>query len=188
MTQTPDPTSPETLLSIVRRNRSRFRWIGIAFIVLGALAILFPLVFSIAAKIALGWFFLITGGLMLWHAFQAKEWGPALWSGLTALLHLALGVYLAFFALTGLVGLTLLLGFAFILQGGLEGMMALRHRPETGWGWLMVNGVVTVILGVLLIIGLPGTALWGIGLLMGINFLMSGVAFLSLTAAADRQD
>jgi len=52
---------------------------------------------------------------------------------------------------------------------------------------LMTNGVVTAVLGVLLIIGLPGTALWGIGLLMGINFLMSGVAFLSLTAAADKQ-
>jgi uncharacterized membrane protein HdeD (DUF308 family) len=187
MTHSADPTPPATLLSIVRKNRSRFRWIGIALVVLGVLAILFPLVFSIAAKIGLGWFFLITGGLMLWHAFQAKEWGPALWSGLTALLHLALGVYLAFFALTGLVGLTLFLGFAFILQGAFEGMMALRHRPETGWGWLMTNGVVTAVLGVLLIIGLPGTALWGIGLLMGINFLMSGVAFLSLTAAADKQ-
>jgi len=121
MTHSADPTPPATLLSIVRKNRSRFRWIGIALVVLGVLAILFPLVFSIAAKIALGWFFLITGGLMLWHAFQAKEWGPALWSGLTALLHLALGVYPAFFALTGLVGLTLFLGFAFILQGAFEG-------------------------------------------------------------------
>ena len=176
----------QDLLEVVRANRSRFRWIGIAMIVIGILAILFPLVFSIAAKVALGWFFLITGAVMLWHAFQAKDWSPAIWSGATALLHLALGVYLAFFALTGLVGLTLLLGVVFLAQGAFEALMAYRHRPEQGWGWLMVNGIVTGTLGILLILGLPGTALWAIGLLMGLNFLMTGIAFVSLASAADK--
>ena len=64
--------------------------------------------------------------------------------------------------------------------------MAYRHRPEQGWGWLMVNGIVTGTLGILLILGLPGTALWAIGLLMGLNFLMTGIAFVSLASAADK--
>lgn len=172
------------IMEAVREYRGRFRAVGIVLIILGALAILFPLVFSVAAKVALGWIFLLTGAVLLYHAFQVRAWQSALWSGVIAVLHLALGVYLAFFALTGLVGLTLLIGFAFLLQGVVEGMIALQHRPANGWGWLAANGIVSMALAVLLIAGLPGTALWAIGVLLGVNFLSSGIAFLALAQIA----
>ena len=180
MTDLPPSTD---MLTAVRNNRAQFRNFGIAFVVIGVLAILFPLFFSVAAKIALGWVFLVTGAALLWHAFQAKGWQSALSSGLIGLIHLAFGVYLAFFALTGLIGLTLFLGAIFLAQGALETYMAFQHR---GISWLMLNGIVTLVLGVLLIAGLPGTALWAIGLLLGINFLMTGVSFLALVRASDR--
>ncbi len=180
-----DPTpNTEDIMDVVREYRSQFRNVGIALIVLGVLAVLFPLIFSIAAKVFLGWVFLLTGGVMLYHAFHVRSWQSALWSGLIAVLHLALGVYLGFFALTGLVGLTFLLGLVFIVQGVFEGLIAVQHRPQTGWGWLALNGAVTLILGFLLIAGLPGTALWAIGLLLGLNFLMSGIAFMALARLA----
>ena len=181
-----DPSLSEDIMAAVREHRGRFRTMGWVMIVLGVLAILFPLVFSIAAKVMLGWVFLLTGAVMLWHAFQAKGWRSALWSGLIALLHLALGVYLAFFALTGLIGLTFLLGVVFLMQGAFEGVIAAQHRPKAGWGWMALNAVVTLLLGVMLIAGLPGTALWAIGLLLGVNFLSSGIAFTALAAAAGR--
>jgi uncharacterized membrane protein HdeD (DUF308 family) len=102
-------------------------------------------------------------------------------AGVIALMHLALGVYLAFFALTGLVGLTLLLGAVFLMQGVAEGMIAIQHRPEKGWGWLAVNGIVTLALGFLLIAGLPGTALWAVGVMLGVNFVSTGIAMMALS-------
>ena len=89
----------DDIMDAVRKFRTRFKNVGYALIALGILAILFPLVFSIAAKTLLGWLFLLTGGVMLYHAFQSQEWQSAIWSGLIALMHLALGAYLGFFAL-----------------------------------------------------------------------------------------
>ena len=180
MTQMPDPLPPG-VMDAVRAHRGRFRTIGIVMIVIGVLAILFPLVFSVVAKVALGWVFLITGAVLLWHAVQSRGWRSGLLAGLIAVLHLALGVYLAFFALTGLVGLTFLLGVIFGLQGAAELGIAFQHRPERGWGWLVVNGIVTLALGLLLVLGLPGTALWAIGVMLGVNFLSTGIAMLALS-------
>ncbi|WP_296423901.1 DUF308 domain-containing protein [Yoonia sp.] len=175
------------VMDAVRQFHEYFRNVGIVLIVLGVLAIVFPLFFSIAAKTLLGWVFLLTGAALLYHAFQARGWRSAMLSGVIAVLHLALGVYLAFFALTGLVGLTFLVGVVFLLQGGLESVIALQHRPGRGWGWLALNGAVTLLLGILLIAGLPGTALWAIGVILGINFLMSGIGFVALASAASGQ-
>ncbi len=178
-----DPLSglPPSVMDAVRAHRGRFRNVGIVMIAVGVLAILFPLVFSVVAKVALGWVFLITGAVLLWHAVQSRGWRSGLLAGVIALMHLALGVYLAFFALTGLVGLTLLLGTVFSMQGVAEGMIAIQHRPEKGWGWLAVNGIVTLALGFLLIAGLPGTALWAVGVMLGVNFVSTGIAMMALS-------
>ncbi len=180
MQNTPKPD----IMDAVRKFRTRFKNVGYVLIFLGVLAILFPLIFSIAAKTLLGWVFLLTGAAMLYHAFQSKEWQSAIWSGLIALMHIALGVYLGFFALTGLIGLTFFVGIAFLAQGAFEGIIAMQHRPKKGWGWLAFNGFATLAMGTLLIAGLPSTALWAIGLLLGINFLTSGIAFVALANAA----
>jgi uncharacterized membrane protein HdeD (DUF308 family) len=178
------PTPPDEVLASIREHRTRFRWLGLALIAAGALAILFPLVASIAAKVMIGWFLLVAGAVTLWHAFQARSWGDALLSAAIGVLHLAVGVYLAFFPLTGLVGLTILMGALFGAQGIIEALMASRRRPAAGWGWMAVSGAASLALGLLLILGLPGTALWALGLMLGINFLTSGIMFIALARAA----
>lgn len=184
------PELPSDLRKAIRENASRFRWLGIVLMVLGGLAILFPLFASIAIKVMLGWFFLLTGAAVLWHAFQARSWSPALLSGLIGVLHLALGVYLAFFPLTGLLGLTVLLSVVLLLQGAIELSLSWQHRPGhgmdgPGWAWMGVSGAISILLGVLIMAGLPGTALWALGLLVGINFLSSGLSFVMLARSAE---
>lgn len=179
------------LRAAVRENVASFRWLGIVLMILGALAILFPLVASIAAKLMIGWVFLISGALVLWQAFQARSWRPGLVSGLIGALQLALGVYLAFFPLTGLVSLTLLLAIAFAVQGVFEVMLGWQHRPGhgndgPGWVWMGLSGVISLVLAAMLIAGLPGTALWALGLLMGINLFSSGLSFVMLASVADK--
>ena len=100
------------------------------------------------------------------------------------MLHLVAGVYLAFFPLTGLIGLTVLLAVLFLMQAGFEGVMAWQHRPRRGWGWMMASAVASGLVGLLIVLGLPGTALWAIGLLVGINFLTTGIAFVGLSRFA----
>lgn len=183
---------PPELRKAIEENRSRFRWVGIALIVLGLIAILFPLIASIAAKLMIGWMFLITGIVVLWHAFQSRSWKSAILSGLIGVVQMAVGVYLAFFPLTGLVALTVLMAVVFIFQGVAELMVAWQHNPNQGagkksWIWLMLSGAISVLLGCLLLADLPGTALWALGLVLGINLLSSGISFLTISNMA-KQD
>ena len=189
----PDPSTepkaqlPGDLIIAIRDNAGTFRWLGIVLIGLGVLAILFPLIASIAVKVMVGWFFLLTGGAVLWHAFQARDWSGRLWSGLIGLLHLAAGVYLAFFPFTGLVGLTVFMAIVFLVQGGVELGLSWQHRPGhgnegPGWAWMGLSGLISAGLGMLLLAGLPGTAAWALGLILGINFVSSGVSFVALAS------
>jgi len=168
----PDPLGP---------HRRKFMGLGLVLIILGLLAVLFPLVASIAVKVMLGWLFLLTGAAVLSLAFAARDWQSALPAALIGVLQLSAGVYLAFFPLTGLVGLTLFLGLMFLLQGMVEAVIAAQHRPRAGWVWLGLSGMASVLVGGLLIAGLPETATWALGLLIGVNLLTSGISFLALS-------
>lgn len=167
----------------IRTGAQRFKTVAWVMIVLGMVAVLFPLASSILFKSLIGWFFLLSGAVLLWQAFQSRAWAPALWAGLIAVLHLAVGVYLAFFALTGLVGLTVLLGVALLIQGGAELTIALRNKNLSGWRWLALSAFASGVLGAMLLWGLPGTAMWALGLFIGLNLLTTGVGFLALIRA-----
>lgn len=170
----------------VRERRTWFILLGILLIVLGIGAIGFPLVTTIAVKILVGWLFLIGGIIQIIHAFSTQRWSGFFLNLLVGALYLFAGAWLAFFPLAGIITLTIVLAAMFIVQGILECGMALRMRPQTGWVWMLVSGLVALVLGLLIFAGLPGTALWAIGLLVGINLLSSGFAYLFLGMFAAR--
>lgn len=174
----------DQMTQTVRAHRTRFTVLGIGLIVLGFLAIVFPLLSSIAVKLVIGWFFLMTGAAVLFSAFQLRQWQSALWAGLIGVLQLAAGVYLAFFPLTGLIGLTFFTGLVFLMQGAAEAAIAWQYRPRSGWIWLGFSAVASVGLGVILIAGLPETALWALGIFLGINLISSGASFVALARTA----
>lgn len=180
MSLSPQSKNPDPLTQTIRSHRRRFTVLGMVLIGLGCLAILFPLLSSIAVKLMLGWFFLLVGASLLFAAFQMRDWRSAVWAGLIGVLHLAAGVYLTFFPLTGLIGLTFFVGLVFLAQGAGEAVMAWQHRPRDGWVWLGVSAAASLLLGVMLIAGLPGTALWALGLFLGVNLISSGASFVAL--------
>ena len=102
------------------------------------------------------------------------------------MLYLIAGGWLAFFPLTGIVTLTVLLAAMFIAQGVLEVGMAFRIRPHAGWVWMLIAGISALAVGVLIIAHLPSSAAWAIGLLVGIALIMSGWAYLLLPMAVAR--
>ena len=172
-----------------RAIAERWGWflaLGIVLLLAGIAAIAFPLLSTIAAKIALGWIFIAGGAMLAIHAFSIKEWRGFLLGLLIGLLYLVAGGWLAFFPFTGIVTLTILLAALFLAEGVLEVMMAVRVRPHEGWGWLLLSGLVAIAVGVLIAYELPSSATWAIGLLAGVNLLSTGLSFVVLALAGRR--
>lgn len=163
-----------------------FLTLGILFIIGGIAAIAFPLLSTIATKVALGWIFMIGGVLLIVHAFSVKGWRGFLWSLLIGILYLVAGGWLAFFPFTGIITLTILLAAMFLAEGVLEVVMALRVRPHEGWGWLLLSGIVAIAVGLMIGANLPSSAGWAIGLLTGINLISTGWGFVFISTAGRR--
>jgi uncharacterized membrane protein HdeD (DUF308 family) len=180
-----EPTFEETRREIAR-HWGWFLALGILLVLGGMAAIAFPLLSTIAAKIAIGWIFLVAGVVEVIHAFYVKRWAGFLWNLLIGFLYIAAGAWLAFFPLTGIITLTIVIAALFIAEGIMELIMGLRMRPHEGWGWVVFSGLVAVAAGLLIALSLPESAVWALGLLAGINLLFSGWSFVYLALSGRR--
>jgi len=189
--ETPEAATTPPMMALKRAiatHRNWFLLFGGLMILLGLIAIAFPLITTIATKIFIGWLLLIGGIAQILHAFGTQRWSEFFLNLLIAALFIILGGWLAFFPLTAVVTLTVLIALGFIIEGALEAVMAFRMRPFEGWLWMFFSGVVALLAGVLILAGLPGTAAWAIGLLVGLNLISTGWAYLFLALAAGRAD
>ena len=185
--ETPTPAALETVETAVAENRTWFIVLGICLIILGIVAIAFPFMTTIAAKVLLGWLFLIGGFVQIVHSFATQKWSAFFLNLLIGLLYIVAGGWLAFYPLTGILTLTIMLAALFMVQGVMEMIMGFQLRPQTGWGWLIFSGLLALIVGIMIFAGLPGSAVWVLGLMVGINMITSGWAYLFLAMAADKK-
>ena len=174
------------LSQAVREHWKLFLIEGIILVILGILAILVPPLATIAVTILIGWLFLISGVAGLITTFGARQAPGFWWSLLSALLGIAAGLVLLVWPLSGAISLTLLLIVFFIIEGVLSIMYAIEHKRElTGqWGWMLVSGIIDLILAAMIWGGLPSTAAWALGLLVGINMLFGGSAMIAMAMHA----
>lgn len=159
---------------------------GVIMIVLGALAVIWPQISTVAADIYLGWIFLFSGVVGLVTIFFAPSIPAFLWSLLTAALSLIVGILLLWHPVEGVVSLTLVLIAFFIAEGVFQIAAAIGHLDELpdSWGWMVMSGIADLILAWVIISGWPGTASWAIGLIVGINLFTSGLAITMAALAA----
>src|SRR5919108_2439057 len=157
--------------------------LGVLLSVLGLLLIIAPALGTLAIDLLIGWFLIMGGVAQLYHAFLEKAWRGFLLELLSGVLYLVVGLLLVFYPLAGAQALTLFLAAFLTIEGLVRIAMAMRVRPVHGWGWLLVGGIVTVILGVLIWTQWPGSALWVIGLLVGINLLFTGWSLTMMAIA-----
>ena len=159
---------------------------GIILVILGLAAIALPLVATIAVTIVIGWLFLISGIVGLITTFWARHAPGFWWSLISALIGIAAGIVLLARPVLGAVSLTLLLIVFFIIEGVASIMYALEHKKEIGgqWAWMLVSGIIDLILAAIIWAGLPGTAEWALGLLVGINMLFGGTALIAMAMHA----
>ena len=159
---------------------------GILLLVLGAIAILVPPIATLAVTILLGWLFLLSGVFGLFTTFMMRHAPGFLWSLVSALLGVVVGFLLLASPLSGALSLTLVLIAFFVIEGVVSIMFALDHKRELSgkWGWMLMSGIVDLILSVMIFAGLPTTATWAIGLLVGINMIFGGSALIAMALHA----
>ncbi len=174
-----------TFQSAIKENKSSLMWIGILMAAVGAFAILFPFAASVATNFMVGGLFIASGILSIFHAFTVKGTGPFFGALLVGLITLVAGVFLFSNPAAGLLVLTMTVGLVFIFEGAFHVVAAFELRPDKGWGWLLVSAVISILAGLIIVSRLPGASLIVLGLVVGINFLSTGISFIMLSRSAD---
>jgi uncharacterized membrane protein HdeD (DUF308 family) len=159
---------------------------GIVLAVLGLAAMIVPPLASLAVTIFLGWMFLISGIAGLVVTFWARQMPGFWWSLISAALAVLAGLVLLARPMQGVLTLTIVVGAYFLAEGVATIMYALEHRRELSgrWSWLLVAGLMDLLISFLIIAGLPGSAEWAIGLLVGINLVIGGASLVGMALAA----
>jgi uncharacterized membrane protein HdeD (DUF308 family) len=158
---------------------------GVIMTILGALALIWPQISTVAVDIYIGWMFLLSGLVGLATMFLAPSVSAFVWSLLTAALSLIVGVLLLWHPVEGTVSLTLVLIAFFIAEGIFQIAAAISYRNafRDSWGWMAMSGITDLILAWLMISGWPGTAVWALGLIAGVNLITSGLAIIMAALA-----
>jgi uncharacterized membrane protein HdeD (DUF308 family) len=163
---------------------------GIILVILGLAAILIPPIATLAVEILFGWLFLISGIVGLITTLRMRQAPGFWWSLVSAVLGMAAGIVLLLWPLSGALSLTLVLIVFFVIEGVASIMFALDHKRELSgrWGWMLASGIIDLILAAIIVAGLPGTAAWAIGLLVGINMVFGGSALIAMALHAREID
>ena len=157
---------------------------GILMFICGLVAIALPLISSIGIVIVLAWVILFAGVSHLIFAFHASSVGSVLWKVLLALLYIAAGIYLLINPVLGVVSLTLVLAVFLVLEGVIEIAFYFGSRGLGHSGWVLLDGIITLILGILIWRRWPSSSVWVIGTLIGISLIFSGISRVMLSLAA----
>jgi len=170
----------------VKAHWKAFLFEGIVLAVLGLAAMIVPPLASLAVTIFLGWMFLISGVAGLIVTFWARQMPGFWWSLFSAALAVLAGLILLARPMQGVLTLTIVVGAYFLAEGVATIMYALEHRRELSerWSWLLVSGLMDILIAFLIISGLPGSAEWAIGLLVGINLVLGGASMVGMALAA----
>ena len=184
------PTTSDDLrrdvASAIHAHWGLFLFEGIVLVLLGFAAIVVPVVATLAFTLVIGWLFLISGGVGLVTTFWMRNAPGFWWALLSAAIALAAGVILILWPINGVLSLTLVLIAFFAVEGIATLMYAFEHKAQLSgrWVWMLASGIVDLILAGIIFAGLPGTAAWALGLLVGINMLFGGTAMIGMALAA----
>jgi uncharacterized membrane protein HdeD (DUF308 family) len=188
-TVTPTPSDVRAAFGrALHRHWGLFLAEGIILVILGLIAIVVPPLATLAATFFIGWLFLISGIAGLIMTFMARHAPGFWWALLSAVIAIIAGGLLLWQPLVGVLSLTFVLIAFFIIDGILSIILAIEHRRELvgRWGWILVSGIVDLIIAGIIWAGLPGTAAWAIGLLVGIDLVFAGTALVMVALAARR--
>lgn len=172
--------------AIVEKGSGWLIAIAVVFIILGLMAMIEPMVAGLAVAVLVGWILIVAGATHVVGAFGGGGASRAIWHGLIGVMYIIGGVYFLTRPLLGLGSLTLLLAAILIAEAIVRIVAYTQMRGQRGSSWLLVNGLITILLGGMIWRNWPSSSVWAIGTLVGVNLLMAGVSRLMLALAARR--
>ncbi len=186
-TEPQNPSTAPVLEAIVRHElhhvRSHWCWfllLGCLFLACGMLALTFPFVAARAAISVLSIILLVAGVATIIGSFWTGKWGGFLVHVLVGMLYLAAGLVVSERPLVSIFMVTLYVAVSFMVMGVFRVIAALTVRfPQRGW--TLLNGAVTFVVGLAIYRHLPIDAVWVVGLLVGLELIFSGWAWIMLS-------
>lgn len=166
------------VLEHLRSNKNLYLCEGIAFTLMGIFAIILPTLFSLTLDYFLGWFLVLGAIVVGIRTIKAQDTQSRAIPIISTFLYLFLGFMFLAYPISGIMTLTLILGFFFIFDGILKIYTSSRLKPVGYWKWVLVSGITSLILAFLILVSWPTESPWVLGVLVGINFLSTGVTML----------
>jgi uncharacterized membrane protein HdeD (DUF308 family) len=156
---------------------------GFALIIFGFLCIDSPQIAALAVNIFLGWIIMFVGVVHLVLAFHSHSGGSRIWKLLVGLAYIAFGIYIVMHPLIAVAVLTLLLAILFLVEGVLDIILYFKTRSAQGSIWVLLDGIVTLVIGGLIYVHWPTSSWWAIGTLVGVSMIMSGITRIMMSLA-----
>ena len=186
------PATDEATISSLRDTvfgelKKKWGWLlalGVLLIVLGTVGLWMSFAMTLATVIMFGALLMVGGVFQLLNAFQIKSWKSVLWHVLIALLYIAAGIVIFTDPVFASLSLTIALAWILIAVGLLRILMALQLRPASGWVWPLVSGVISILLGAMILAQWPTSGLWVIGLFVAIEIIVNGWSSVFIALAA----
>ena len=184
-----DPNNTASLPSVppfgdLEKNWGWLLAFGIFSIVLGTVGLGMTFLLTELAVVFFAALLIVGGVFQLLDALKCQGWKSTAWHVLIALLYVAAGVYMTLHPTLAAISLTLLLGAMFIAVGILRGIMAFQMKPAKGWYWPLISGLISLVLGGLILAQWPASGLFIIGLFVAIELILNGWAYLFIALAA----
>ncbi len=167
------------IIELMRRYKKIFIAEGVLFILLGIFALALPRIFSLTLDYFFGWLFVFGAMAYALRTFLTPDMPNRGSTIASSILYFALGALLLIFPMSGILTLTLLMALYFLFDGITKIYGGFQMRPIRNWGWIVTNGVLSLILAILILASWPIEASWVLGILFGINLLITGVMTLA---------
>ena len=175
-----------TWLDEAKKNAGLLIFLGVLTVIFGVMAVGAPLIMGVAVSLFVGFLLLGSGIARIVHALKSRQWGTGFWGTIIGLLGVAAGLLMIFRPLVGLMTLTLLLAIYFLVDGICEIIAAFKIKPDQGWGWVLFNGIIALLLGIMIWRQWPVSGAWAIGVLVGVHILITGWTMIILGTGARR--
>ncbi|HTC46176.1 MAG TPA: DUF308 domain-containing protein [Candidatus Aquilonibacter sp.] len=159
---------------------------GVLLVILGFVAIGTPFLAVVAVSVVVAWLIVLAGIVHIVLAFHAHGAGSISWKLLVGLAYLVFGGYTLLHPILSVASLTLLLAVLFVVEGALNIVLYFKMRPLHGSSWVLVDGLITLLLGAMIYVQWPFSAIWAIGILVGVSMMISGFTRIAMSWAVRR--
>lgn len=170
-------------VDLVRRASTLSLLWGVSLIILGVLAVGAPMIAAVAVNAVISWLIVLAGVVHLAVAFHRREAGSMIWRALVGLAYIFIGVYLIAHPSIAVASLTLVLASLFLVEGIFDIALFFQARAVHGSTWMLIDGIITLLLGLLIYLQWPSSSAWAIGTLVGVSMIVSGVTRVMLSLA-----